>query len=459
MKPTLQEPLYQQGLIVDLYELTMALGYFSNRYNHNATFEVFVREMPKNRSYLVTAGLQQIIEYLLNLKFHPDQIAYLKQLSDFRQVDSEFWDFLAEFRFSGDMWAIPEGQIVFPGEPLVRISAPIIQAQVIETFLLSMINFQTLIASKAARVVQAATLNGRQRGVMEFGSRRAHGPEASILAARASYIAGCVGSSNVMAGMRFGIPVYGTAAHSWTMAFGKELDAFRAYHKVFPQSTILLIDTYDIEQGARNAVKIGPALKGVRIDSGDLLQESRKVRKILDAADMQHVKIIVSGDLNEYKIKRLVEQGAPIDSFGVGTQMVTSEDAASLGGIYKLVEQEIDGEIRYRAKFSRNKATYPGKKQVFRLLNKDGTFRRDVIGLENDQVSEPHIPLLQPVIERGELIYHIPELPNVREYFMQNFRALDEKYKQFEEPATYPVSYSEPLQKLFDQLKQQEVER
>ncbi|OPX34516.1 hypothetical protein B1H10_03585, partial [candidate division KSB1 bacterium 4484_188] len=202
MKPTLQEPLYQQGLIVDL------LGYFSNRYNHNATFEVFVREMPKNRSYL---------------------------------------------------------------------------------FLLSMINFQTLIASKAARVVQAATLNGRQRGVMEFGSRRAHGPEASILAARASYIAGCVGSSNVMAGMRFGIPVYGTAAHSWTMAFGKELDAFRAYHKVFPQSTILLIDTYDIEQGARNAVKIGPALKGVRIDSGDLLQESRKVRKILDAADMQHV--------------------------------------------------------------------------------------------------------------------------------------------------------------------------
>ncbi len=458
MSTKLQQPLYSQSLIVDLYELTMAAGYFENNYNHLSTFELFVREMPPHRSFLVAAGLQQVIEYLLNLSFSDEQITYLRSQPVFKNVRSDFWKYLANFRFRGEVWAIPEGQIVFAHEPLLRVTAPIIEAQIIETFLLSMINFQTLIASKAARVVQAAQSDGVSRLVMEFGSRRAHGPEASLLAARASYIAGCAGTSNVMAGMRFGIPIFGTAAHSWTMAFPSELEAFRAYHKVFPESTILLIDTYDIEEGARHAVEIGPSIKGVRIDSGDLLQESRKVRKILDEAGLQHVKIVVSGDLNEYKIARLVAAGAPIDSFGVGTQMVTSEDAPSLGGIYKLVEQQIKGQVRYRAKFSRHKATYPGKKQVFRKIDPAGNFVEDTIGLEIDEVPPEHITLLVPIIQRGELVYDFPSLPKVREFFFQNLQHLPEKYKQLEVTEPYPVRYSTLLENLFTELKQQELE-
>ncbi len=457
MTSPLQQPLYNQSLIVDLYELTMAAGYFENNYNHRSTFEVFVREMPHNRAYLVAAGLQQVTEYLLNLHFTDDDIRYLQSLTSFFNLKNSFWEYLREFRFSGDVWAIPEGQIVFPGEPLLRITAPIIEAQVVETFVLSMINFQTLIASKAARVVQAAHWDGKPRSVMEFGSRRAHGPEASILAARAAYIAGCVGTSNVLAGKRFGIPVYGTAAHSWTMAFPSEIEAFRAYFKVFPESTILLIDTYDIEQGAHHAVEIGPRIKGVRIDSGNLLRESQKVRRILDEAGMQHVMIVVSGDLNEYKIKKLVEAGAPIDSFGVGTQMVTSEDAPSLGGIYKLVEQEIDGQIRYRAKFSRNKATYPGKKQVFRFVNEKGQFNHDLIGLEKESYNEANIPLLVPVMQQGEVVYDFPKLERIREFFFDNLRRLPDEYKAFENPQPYPVRYSQLLQDLFERLKAEEV--
>ena len=342
MKSKLLQSLYNQTLVVDLYELTMSAGYYQNNYNHLSTFELFVREMPTNRSFLVSAGLQQVIEYLVNLKFSEEDILYLKNLPSFKKIKKKFWDYLKNFQFSGDLWAIPEGQIVFPGEPLLRITAPIIEAQIIETFLLSTYNFQTLIASKAARVVSAAHSGGKQRGVMEFGSRRAHGPQASVLAARASYIAGCIGTSNVLAGKRFDIPVFGTAAHSWTMAFPDENSAFKAYFKTFPESAILLIDTYDIESGIQNAIKTSRNIAGVRIDSGNLLKESCKVRKILDEEGMKKVKIIVSGDLNEYKIKELVEAGAPIDTFGVGTQLVTSEDAPSLGGIYKLVEQEIN---------------------------------------------------------------------------------------------------------------------
>ncbi len=458
MSEQLQQPLYSQSLIVDLYELTMAAGYFENNYNHLSTFELFVREMPAHRSFLVVAGLQQVIEYLLNLSFSEDQITYLRAQPVFQHVTPEFWDYLAKFRFHGEVWAMPEGQIAFAREPLLRVTAPIIEAQIIETFLLSMINFQTLIASKAARVVQAAQSDGVNRMVMEFGSRRAHGPEASLLAARASYLAGCAGTSNVMAGMRYGIPIFGTAAHSWTMAFPTELEAFKAYHKVFPESTILLIDTYDIEEGARHAVEIGPQIKGVRIDSGDLLKESRKVRRILDEAGLQHVKIVVSGDLNEYKIAKLVAAGAPIDSFGVGTQMVTSEDAPSLGGIYKLVEQQIKGQVRYRAKFSRQKATYPGKKQVFRKTDSNGHFVEDIIGLEIDEIPPGHFPLLVPIIQRGELVYDFPPLPDVQKFFLQNLQRLPEKYKQLEPTEPYPVRCSTLLENLFNQLKQQELE-
>ncbi len=453
----LNQPLYDQAFIIDLYELTMAAGYFSNDYHHLSTFELFVREMPAHRSFLVAAGLQQAVEYILNLKFSARQIDYLKNLDDFRQVDARFWDYLENFHFSGDIRAVPEGRIVFPGEPLLRVTAPIIEAQIVETFLLSTYNFQTLIASKAARVVAAARQDGKERGVLEFGSRRAHGPQASVLAARAGYIAGCAGTSNVMAGMRYELPVSGTAAHSWTMAFPSEIEAFRAYHKVFPESTILLIDTYDIEEGARNAVKVGASVKGVRIDSGDLEKESRKVRKILDEAGMEAVKIVVSGDLNEYKIEKLVKAGAPVDSFGVGTQMATSEDAPSLGGIYKLVEQEINGQIRYRAKFSENKATYPGKKQVYRLTGRNGKYKRDIIGLEEDDVSGNFIELLVPVLEKGSLVYEFPPLKKSQEFFLENLSRLDEAYKGLKTTAEYPVSYSPKLQQLFRELKEQEM--
>jgi len=455
MNPPPPEPLYNQSLVIDLYELTMSAGYFSNNYNHYSTFELFIREMPRNRSYLVNAGLDQAIEYLLNLNFTANDIDYLRSLKVFQQVNSKFWEYLEDFRFSGDVWGIPEGQIVFPGEPLLRVSAPIIEAQIVETFLLASYNFQTLIASKAARVVQAAQLDGKKRGVMEFGSRRAHGPQASVLAARASYIAGCIGTSNVLAGQRFKIPVFGTAAHSWTMAFPSEIEAFKSYYKVFPESTILLIDTYNIENGARNAVKTGSGIRGVRIDSGDLAVESSKVRKILDDAGMKDVTIVVSGDLNENKIRKLVEAGAPIDSFGVGTQLATSEDAPSLGGIYKLVEQEIDGKTRYRAKFSVNKATYPGKKQVFRLLDGSGKFIKDIIGLENDQISEKHIELLKPIIKKGKLIYHSPSMEEIRNFFQDNFKSLDRKFTSFDRPQTYPVTYSPNLTALFNSLKEE----
>jgi nicotinate phosphoribosyltransferase len=455
MNLPLPEPLYNQSLVIDLYELTMSAGYFSNNYNHYSTFELFIREMPRNRSYLVNAGLEQAIEYLINLKFTDKDIDYLRSLKVFQQVNTKFWEYLENFKFSGDVWGIPEGQIVFPGEPLLRVSAPIIEAQIVETFLLATYNFQTLIASKAARVVQAAQLDGKKRSVMEFGSRRAHGPQASVLAGRASFIAGCIGTSNVLAGQLFNIPVFGTAAHSWTMAFPSEIEAFKSYYQVFPESTILLIDTYNIENGARNAVETGNGIRGVRIDSGDLAVESRNVRKILDDAGMKDVVIVVSGDLNEYKIRKLVEAGAPIDSFGVGTQLATSEDAPSLGGIYKLVEQKIDSKIRYRAKFSINKATYPGKKQVYRLLDDSGKFIKDIIGLENDQISEKHVELLIPIFQKGRLIYHSPSLEEIRNYFQENFKSLDQKYTSFEQPQTYPVSYSPNLTALFNRLKEE----
>jgi len=457
MNSVLQKPLFRQNMIFDLYELTMAAGYFCNNYNDEATFEVFVREMPENRNYLVAAGLQQVAEYLLDLKFDSDELTYLKQLKVFQNVPAGFWEYLSNFRFNGDMWAIPEGEIVFPGEPLIRITAPIIEAQLVETFVLTMINYQTMIASKAARVVYAAQLNGKKRDVLEFGSRRAHGPEAGLLAARASYIAGCTGTSNVLAGMRFNIPVYGTAAHSWTLAFSNELEAFQNYYKTFPESTILLIDTYSIEQGVRNAIKTGPMIRGVRIDSGDLLDESKKVRQILDDAGMDHVNIVASGDLNEYKIARLVQNGAPIDSFGVGTQMVTSADAPSLGGIYKLVEQKIKGKIRYRAKFSPKKITYPGKKQVFRFLGKDDNYISDTIGLESEEIKKRHKKLLVPVIEKGEVVYDFPEISQIRENFFKNFERLDTRYKAIDRKEIYPVHYSDAIQKLLNDLQTSET--
>jgi nicotinate phosphoribosyltransferase len=260
--------------------------------------------------------------------------AFLRRLPVFAHLPDDFFRFLSGFRFEGDVWGVPEGTLVFANEPILQVRAPLPQAQLVETFLLSLIHFQTLVATKASRVVEAAC--GRE--VIDFGTRRAHGPEAGVIAARASFIGGCIGTSNVCAAKEFGIPVFGTAAHSWTLAFDSEQEAFADYHATFPDSTILLVDTYDTLQGIRNALPLGKALKGVRLDSGDLLGSSREVRRILDDAGLTETKILASGDLNEYKVRALVEASAPIDLFGVGTEMVTSKDQPSLGAVYKLVE-------------------------------------------------------------------------------------------------------------------------
>src|ERR1043166_5288826 len=315
----------------------MAAGYFVHGLaRQRATFELWVRRLPVCRNYLITAGLEQAVHYLEHLSFAPEQIEYLRRHRAFQNVQAEWFEHLKQFRFTGDVWAIPEGTVIFAGEPLMRITAPLEEAQVIETYLITTITYQTMVASKAARVATVA----RGRDVFDFGSRRAHGPQAGLLAARAAYIGGCVGTSNAEAGRLLDIPTLGTQAHAWIMAFGDEQDAFRRFAQVFPQSATLLIDTYDTAQGVRNALASGAAMQAVRLDSGDLLALSREVRQILDQAGRSDVKIVASGDLNEYKIDDLLAQGAPIDAFGVGTELVTSRDDPSLGMVYKLVEQQ-----------------------------------------------------------------------------------------------------------------------
>ena len=289
------------SLKIDLYELTMAAGYFQNKVDVRATFELSCHTMPENRSFLVACGLEQVVEYILNLRFTDDDIAFLKDLPVFRNVKKEFFDYLKNFKFSGDVWAMPEGEIFFAREPVIQVEAPITEAQVLETYLLSVMNIESLVATKAARVVAAARCDGVARGVIDFGSRRAHGPEAGVLAARAAYAAGCIGTSNVYAGKRFGIPVYGTIAHSWVEAFDSQEESFEKYHAVFPENTMLLVDTYDTIGCVQKIVKmpLREQLKGVRLDSGDLKTLSKKVRAILDKASLAHVKILASGNLNE----------------------------------------------------------------------------------------------------------------------------------------------------------------
>ncbi|MBI5149149.1 MAG: nicotinate phosphoribosyltransferase [Candidatus Omnitrophica bacterium] len=406
------------GLKVDLYELTMAAGYFQNKTDVRATFELSCHTMPENRSFLVACGLEQIVEYILHLRFEDEDIAFLKGLPVFQHVKNDFFDYLKKFKFSGEVWAMPEGEIFFAREPVVQIEAPIIEAQILETYLLSVTNIESLVATKAARIVAAARADGIARGVIDFGSRRAHGPEAGVLAARASYLAGCVGTSNVYAGKRFGIPVYGTMAHSWVEAFDSEEESFERYHAAFPESIILLVDTYDTVRSVRKIVQmpLREKLKGVRLDSGDLKTLSKRVRNVLDKAGLPHVKILASGNLNEYKIAELVKARAPIDSFGVGTDMVTSRDYPALDLTYKLVQiQEKNGTLKYKSKTSPQKKTIPGKKQVFRQYDGKGMFKNDVIGLATEKAPEGAQMLLRPVIHDGKLTEALPSLKAVRE--------------------------------------------
>ena len=418
------------ALKTDLYELTMAAGYFQNQVNLTAAFELSCHTMPPNRSYLVACGLEQIADYILNLKFTDEDIIFIKTLPVFKDVHTDFFEYLKSFKFSGDVWAMREGEIFFAGEPLLQVKAPVIEGQILETYLLSMLNIQSLVAAKAARIVRAASLDGKKRGVIDFGSRRAHGPQAGVWAARASYIGGCMGTSNVYAGRQFGIPLYGTLAHSWVEAFDGEEKAFESYADVFPENTILLIDTYDTVAAVKKIIRmpLREKLKAVRLDSGNLKILSKRVRKILDQADLKTVKIIASGNLNEYKISELIQEKSPIDIFGVGTDMVTSRDYPALDLTYKLVEiEDLQGKITYKAKRSQGKSTIPGRKQVFRGFTSQGLFKQDTIGLFREVPPPGTQALLRPVIKEGKLIKPLPSLLEIRTYLQERLSQLPVK--------------------------------
>ncbi len=398
---TISQHTRDLGLATDLYQLTMAAAYHAEGRNERATFELFVRRLPPCRSYLVVAGLEQALDYLTHLRFREDEVEFLRGLTVFRDLRDSFFEYLREFRFSGDVWAMPEGTVVFAGEPLLRVNAPLIEAQIIETFLLATVNFQTMIASKTARIVQAAG----KAGVVEFGGRRAQTMAAAVYAARAAFIAGCIATSNVEAARAFGIPIMGTAAHSFIMSFPSEREAFAAYHRVFPDETTFLLDTYDTEQAAHLATEFGGRIRGVRLDSGDLGALSKSVRKVLNDGGLNDTRIMASGDLDEEKIGDLLAQGAPIDLFGVGTEIVTSYDAPALGGVYKMVEVELDGKRVPKLKLSEDKATYPWVKQVWRSIADDDSFLGDLIA-QADEDWSPHgrFPLLEKVMRDGNVV-------------------------------------------------------
>jgi len=388
----------------------MAAGYFqAAKTRDRATFELYVRRLPPNRNFLLAAGLAQAVEYLLNLRFTAEEIAYLRTLPQFKHAPDGFFQMLAELRFTGDVFAVPEGTPMFAGEPFLTVRAPLVEAQLVETYLLATIGFQTMIATKAARVVAAA----EGRAVVEFGTRRAHSPEAGVLAGRASYIGGCVGTSNVETGFRYGVPVFGTSAHSWVMSFPNEQAAFAQLQQLLGENTIQLIDTYDTLEGARRAASLGRPLWGVRLDSGNLAELAPAVRQILDQAGLTEAKIMVTGDLNEEKIHDLLAARAPIDVFGVGTELSTSADAPTLGVVYKLVELETAAGSRHPVKLSHDKQTLPGAKQVFRYAD------HDLLSRANECPSCPQgagacVALQRPVIIGGALVEPLPSAADAR---------------------------------------------
>src|SRR5579864_5982066 len=442
------------GLLTDLYELTMAAGYFQTGFDARATFELFVRRLPSERNFLVAAGLEQALEFIENVRFTPEDIDYVRRHPAFRHVGSEFFDYLARFRFTGEVSAIPEGSVVFAGEPLLRVTAPVIEGQLLETRLLSAINFQTMIASRAARVFLAA----KGRPVVEFGARRAHGAEAGIFAARAAWIAGCDGSSNVYAGHLFHIPTYGTQAHSWIMAYEDEARAFDRFLDVFPEQATLLLDTYNVRAALRKIIARGRKPAGVRLDSGDLAADSRWVRAQLDRAGWRNVQIFASGDLDEKGISLLLRRRAQIDAFGVGSALVAPTDTRNLSMIYKLVELERDGKVREAAKLSESKSTYPGAKQVFRFANRAGKWRKDLIALANE--SHPTAsPLLVPVMLQGKRLAPPEPLTAARSRCIESLKQLPARLLSIQHAAPYPVRYSQPLKNLLQKVRRRIAQR
>jgi nicotinate phosphoribosyltransferase len=439
------------SLLVDLYELTMAQCYFRYKKDTQASFDLFVRELPQNRSYLIAAGLEDILNYIRTLNFGNEDIAYLEELKIF---SSDFLKFLSGLKFSGDIWAMPEGTVFFPNEPVIRVTAPIIQAQLIESFLLNTINLQTMIASKASRVVQAA----QGKAVYDFALRRTHGQDAGIKVSRSSYLVGFAGTSNVLAGKTYKIPIAGTMAHSFVMSFKNELDSFLAYSRTFPAKTILLVDTYDVKKAIQNAIRVGLELKkkgfrllGIRLDSGNIVSLSKLARKMLDDAGLRYVEIFASGNLDEFRIKDILKSGGCCDSFGVGTHMGASVDAPALDAIYKLCEvSDENGGFLPTMKLSKGKVTYPGRKQVFRIEDKRGNFIRDVLALEKEKIDGK--PLLLKVVEEGKPVYELPSLEKIRKYALTSLMKFPEPLKEVSAKYRYPVLVSSGLKKLIQKL-------
>ena len=444
----------RSALATDLYQITMAAGYEHARPGGRSTFELFVRALPARRGFLVAAGLDQALTFLESLQFTPSEIDYLRSVPALARVPVSFFDtVLPAFRFRGDVWAVREGEPVFAREPILRVTAPAAEAQIVETALLALVTFPTSIASKAARIVQAAD----GRAVVEFGSRRAHGLDAALQAARAAYLAGCVSTSNVEAGYRFGIPVSGTMAHSWVMTFERELDAFRSYLELFGPATTLLIDTYDTVQAARDLAAAGLCPAAVRLDSGDLRALSLEVRRVLDEGGLTSTRILVSGDLDEDRIASLLSAGAPIDAFGVGTSLSTSSDSPALGGVYKLVEVERGGRMQPVVKLSAGKQTLGGAKQVWRVLE-NGTAARDWIGVAGEPGPEGGRPLLRHVMTGGRRIASDPPLPELRDACLQAVAELPASVRRLREWGAYDVRTTAALRAASEPLTRKAAE-
>lgn len=477
-------------LLTDLYELTMMQGYFKNNKTETVIFDAFYRTNPSENGYAITAGLDQVIDYIKNLHFDEEDIAYLKSLTIF---DEDFLTYLRNFHFSGDIYAIPEGSVVFPREPLLKVIAPVIEAQMVETAILNIINHQSLIATKAARVVYAA----KGDGIMEFGLRRAQGPDAGIYGARAAIIGGCMGTSNVLAGQLFDVPVLGTHAHSWIMSFPDEYTAFQKYAQLYPDKCILLVDTYDtLKSGVPNAIKIFDEMKannipmpyyGIRLDSGDLAYLSKKARKMLDDAGYYEAVISASSDLDEYLIDSLKTQRAAISSWGVGTNLITSRDCPAFGGVYKLAAiMNEEGGFSPKIKLSENteKITNPGNKTIYRIYEKEsGKIKADLIALVDDQFDEEKDlmifdpietwkktklkagtyklkEILVPIFKEGNCIYESPKVMDIRAYCEKELDTLWDETKRLVNPHEVYVDLSDRLYKmkseLLDQMSQAE---
>jgi nicotinate phosphoribosyltransferase len=442
MSPPIHMNIQSSALLTDFYQLTMLQAYLEQGMDDTAVFEFFVRELPENRNFLIAAGLEQVLDFLTDVHFTSQDLEWVKHSGKF---SAAFVDYLEAFRFEGDVHAMVEGTIFFPQEPILRITAPLPQAQLVESRVINLIHFQTLIASKAIRCVLAAP----EKLLVDFGMRRAHGAEAGLLAARAGYLAGLDGTATVIAGEQFDIPVFGTMAHSFIQVHDNESLAFEHFAHAQPGNVVLLIDTYDTEEAARKVVVLaqrlqdtGIKIKGVRIDSGDLLELARRVRRILDDGDLNEVTIFASGNLDEHQLAEFGAAKAPIDGFGIGTQLDTSADRPYLDCAYKL--QEYAG--RARRKRSKGKATWPGRKQVYRHFDVDGSLMFDVVAVEGER--QTGVALLEAVMHAGEKLRESVSLSDIRRCVREDIRKLPEPLRDLRQHAPYNVEISEALRQL-----------